>query len=332
MRRLSIALMFVMSVATSLHAQEGPASEATTSELIQQGIALRKAGKDEAALRLFLELEQDAPNSVRVLLQIAAAAQATGKWLMAYEYLQKAARFKRDPYYQRHASDIKQAEDAIARHVGQFRAVGAPAGAEVLLNGELVGTLPMEGARPFAVGSYLLEVRKPGFYSLRRPLAIAAGSTLTQEAVELHETLPSDATLPHSTTPSRPFVAAEAPPQLGWRSRWVTWSLAGAGGAALLTSGVALAVRQNKVDEWNDESVCLDPSDPNKTREELCGGKRSAANTAQTVAWVSGSLGIVLGVSALAHYLAVRSPSSTQTGSRTLCLPSLGGISCQGAF
>src|SRR4051812_1091593 len=47
---------------------------------IQQGIALRRAGNDEAALNLFLDLERSYPESTRVLLHVTAAAQATGRW------------------------------------------------------------------------------------------------------------------------------------------------------------------------------------------------------------------------------------------------------------
>src|SRR3954471_17766853 len=66
---------------------------------IQQGIALRRAGNDEGALALFMDLERNQPESVRVLLHVTAAAQATGRWMMAYTYLQKALAHKNEPYF-----------------------------------------------------------------------------------------------------------------------------------------------------------------------------------------------------------------------------------------
>ena len=100
------------------------------------------------ALALFMDLERTNPDSVRVLLHITTAAQATGRWMTAYTYLQKAFTHKDESYFIRYRSAIKSIEDATTQHVGQFRAVGDPSGAEVRLNGELVGTLPMTEPKP----------------------------------------------------------------------------------------------------------------------------------------------------------------------------------------
>src|SRR5207247_310351 len=92
-----------------LHPTQASAAQedAQTEQNIQDGIALRKAGNDEAALSLFIEIERQNPGSVRVILHVAAAAQASGRWVLAYNYLVKAAIFKDDPYYVRNRSAIK---------------------------------------------------------------------------------------------------------------------------------------------------------------------------------------------------------------------------------
>ena len=41
------------------------------------------------------------------LALIATAAQAVGKWTVAYDYLQKASNRRDDPYYQRHKAAIE---------------------------------------------------------------------------------------------------------------------------------------------------------------------------------------------------------------------------------
>src|SRR5688500_17052968 len=92
------AVLLASFVATSLPcvafaAEESPETEA----LLRRGIGLRRDGADEAALAVFLEAEAQSPNSVRVLLHVATAAQAASKWLMADEYLQKAAQHDDDP-------------------------------------------------------------------------------------------------------------------------------------------------------------------------------------------------------------------------------------------
>ena len=176
----------LIALCLSSRADAAPPTDANELEsAIQAGIELRKGGNDDAALDLFLKLDHDNPGSVRLMLQVTAAAQAAGRWLVAFEYLRKAAVFKSDPYYQRNRAAIRSVEDAVGQHVGQFRAVGEPSGAEVRLSGKRLGTLPL--AEPVAVelGSYVLEVSKPGYYSLRRDVTLAAGATLNQEVVEL---------------------------------------------------------------------------------------------------------------------------------------------------
>src|SRR5688572_9113939 len=132
--------------------------KAETEALLRRGIQLRREGADEAALAIFLEAEAQSPDSVRVLLHVATAAQAAGKWLMADEYLRKAAQHESDPYYQRYRSEIEEVRAATAQRVGQFRAVGEPEGAEVTLNGEVVGSLPMDLPKSVEAGTYVLEV------------------------------------------------------------------------------------------------------------------------------------------------------------------------------
>ncbi|HEY8945478.1 MAG TPA: PEGA domain-containing protein [Polyangiaceae bacterium] len=339
MVRAYIPIFLLVSLSTAFAAaQEGDAEETAIEPGIQQGISLRRSGKDDAALAVFLDLEKRAPSSVRVLLHVTAAAQATGRWIMAYDYLQKAARFKNDPYYVRHRSAIKQVEDSVAQHVGQFRAFGSPEGAEVRLNGEVIGTLPMTEGKPVTAGSYVLEVSKPGYYPLRRSVNVAAGGTLTQEAVELgvQEALPNA---------GRPQLTGEARSNLlesdggtrptGLSAPWITWALAGTSLALAATSGVAFVVRENKVEEWNDESTCLDPTTPTRTRQEICGDIRDSAKTAEAIGIGTGIAAVTVGGLAIVHLLA-RSDGEKgfQVGShaRVFCSPGLASLACQGSF
>src|SRR3954471_16744803 len=162
-RLLAALMLLLLTLANPVPARAAtPSDDAAIEVAIQDGIALRRAGDDEGALSLFLDLERRSPNSVRVLLHITAAAQATGRWLLAHAYLRKAGSFKNDPYYVRNRAAVKAVEDAVARHVGQFRVVGQPAGAEVRLSGNLIGTLPLKEPVTVELGAYVLEVSKPG--------------------------------------------------------------------------------------------------------------------------------------------------------------------------
>jgi PEGA domain len=329
--RLVALLLLLSFTAPAAAASDANGDDPQLEAPIQQGIALRRAGNDEAALTLFLDLEKSNPESIRVLLHITAAAQATGRWLMAYSYLRKAGNHKNEPYFVRYRSAIKSIEDATAQHVGQFRAVGSPAGAQVRLNGAVVGTLPMTDPKPIEVGQYALEVTKEGFYPLRRSVSIGAGTALTQEAVELREGTPGADPMAvggrvGGTSGGR--GALERPPW--WHARWVTWTLAGATAVTAATSVVALVRRNARADHWNSRG-CLDGT---RTRQDVCGGVRDEISLAQGVAIGSGIAAVVFGGLTLTQAIvsSERAPVAAAKAPSVSCSFGLASVGCFGSF
>ena len=323
-RRVLAALLLGLALLPVTHtalAQEKPETEA----LLRRGIQLRREGSDEAALAVFLEAEAQSPESVRVLLHVATAAQAASKWLMADEYLKKAASHDSDPYYQRYRAEIEEVRTATAQRVGQFRAVGAPEGAQVSLNGQAVGTLPMEEPKTLEAGTYVLEVAKPGFYRLRRPISVP-GAVLTRETVNLNVRPPgadgSDDVGPGGSGRSR------LPPKEWYESSWVTWSLLGVGIAGGATSGAALFLRERAADHWNDEARCLDPEQPTSTRGQVCRGVRNDIDITEQVAIVSGVAGGAFLTMGLVHWIVTSDSTEGGAARGSDADDSLGGLSC----
>jgi hypothetical protein len=258
--------------------------------------------------------------------------------MLAYQYLQKASAYRNEPYYQRYRTSVQAIEETLARHVGQLRVLGSPVGAEVLLNGELVGNLPMAAPRALEVGSYVLEVRKAGYFPLRRPVDIPGGTRLSQEAVELKPAPPSPSVASVARRASSGAAGSEASAASATsplRARWITWTLGGTSVALVTTSAIAFAVRENDAKRWNDDSRCLSGASPMLTREQVCGDLRGDAKTAERIGIVTGVLGIGLGGAALAHWLwtAEGGSSEKQSGERSpACGIGLGSIACQGTF
>ncbi|MBK6534364.1 MAG: PEGA domain-containing protein [Deltaproteobacteria bacterium] len=62
----------------------------------------------------------------------------------------------------------------VARHLGSLRIDGDVVGAEVLVDGQLVGALPMSAAIRVVAGPVAVEVRAPGRVTVRREVTIAA--------------------------------------------------------------------------------------------------------------------------------------------------------------
>lgn len=312
-----------MSLLGGLPGVASAQESAEVEAILKRGIQLRRDGQDEAALAVFQEAEAQAPNSVRVLLHVATAAQAASKWLLADEYLKKADSHSSDPYYVRYRAEIEEVRSTTAQRVGHFRAVGEPSGAEVILNGQVIGTLPMENSKTVEAGSYVLEVNKPGFYRLRRPIAVPGG-VLTRETVELNERVGGGPEPDGSGT----GVAAE-PPSF-WASSGMTWTLAGIAVAAGATSGISYFLRERAVDHWNDEERCLSssPADQNSPRADLCSGVRNDIDTAEQIGIVSGVVGVAFAGAALTHWIATSGSSEPGVDTARRQQKSTGSVQC----
>jgi hypothetical protein len=338
LRWLTVTTLLLSMLATAMPSMAAaPNDDAAMEAAIQDGIALRRAGNDEGALSLFLDVERKNPGSVRVLLHVTAAAQATGRWLLAYDYLRRASAFKNDPYYLRNRVAVKAIEDAVARHVGQFRVVGQPAGAEVRLSGNLIGTLPFNEPVAVELGAYVLEVSKAGYYTLRRDVTLNVGGTLSQEVVALGLNDQHDAR-PATRRALAPTLVASSPARdrapSWWQTRPVTWSLAGIAVASAATSGVALAIREGKIERWNDDARCIDRQNITRTREQICGDDRDAATTAGTVALTSGVVAVLFAGAAATHWLTT-SPKPEREAQRQphgSCGVGWGSLVCSGTF
>ena len=325
------AVLLGISVSAAAAAQETPAENPDADRFVARGIALRAEGKDNEALQAFQQAEALDPASVRVQIHLATVYQALGNWLLADEYLSKALSRQNHPYINRHRQVLEDAKRVIDSNIGRLEVDGDPPGAEIYLSGRALGTLPLAAPARSTVGSYVLEVRSPGHYPLRRPISIVGGG-LVRESVHLQPMPPDE--------PSRPVTAAgtaaarfggveEAPP-----SRvWLTWTFAGAAIVAGTTAAGAVIFREVHAERWNDDTRCLEAA---RTRAEVCGDERDKVETAETVAWVSGGLAGLFLVGAAVNAFAFQPDTGSDLPSAGLelqgCGVGLAGASCFGRF
>lgn len=316
------ACVLLASAPLVAHAEE-PAS---LESLIQEGIRLRRDGEDEKALEVFRQAERLQPSSVRVLLHLATAAQAAGHWVEADTYIRRVFDYRDDPYYRRYESDISTVEQLIATRVGRFQVVGSPPGAEVRLNGRVVGHLPMAEAHRLEAGNYQLEVVSQGHYALRRSQRIP-GAVLTREVVDLGPET--------SAAESARVLGEDHGPPRWWEERWVAWSLAGAGAASALTAGIAFVVREQQASQWNDDGRCVVPG--GGTREQQCGSDYGDARMAERIGATAAVGALLFGGAAIAHFTLIAPPGAGRTPGaeatlETRCGPGWLGVSCEGTF
>lgn len=307
-------------------AESGDAPE--VERLVASAISLRAEGRDREALSILRQAEQLDPRSLRVKVHLSNVYQALGEWLLADELLRQAMSSPRHPYIQRHRQALAEARSVIDDHLGKLEVLGEPEGAEVRLNGRVLGTLPLPEPVPVTVGAHTLEVRMPGHYTVSRPVTISARDHV-RESIRLEPRPLDDGAAPLSTTASgsaAPAMAQERPAERAW----LTWTLAGLSAAAAATTVGALIYREQHARRWNDDDRCVGTE---LTRAQLCGGERDKVEVGD--AWALGA-GVATGVFAAAAllnaFVFVEGPADEEQAGLQGCRLGLQGASCFGAF
>lgn len=324
--------MMSLCIAASAGAQ-GSAGEVKNAEadaLVSRGIEMRARGKDAEALELFEQAAALDPESVRVQIHLATVHQALGHWLLADDYLSDALRHQNHPYVNRHRQSLDDARRVIDANIGRLEVEGQPAGAEVRLNGRLVGKLPLKEPVRATVGSYVLDVRLDGHYSSQRPIVISGGG-LVRETVKL-EPLPAESSgvSGGSTQPASMGASSAGSEPLDQPAsrQWLTWTFVAASGIAAGTTIGAVIFREIHAGRWNDNSRCLAVG---LTRAEVCAGERDKVNAAEDVAIVGGVLTGLFAAGALLNAFAFDAAAPDEVGLAGCGLSWAGGH-CFGSF
>lgn len=224
--------------------------------LIDRGVELRANGQDEVALQVFRQA-WEARRSPRALVQIALAEQALGRWVDAEAHLAEALTDTRDPWLRRHLRTLRSALGEIRQHVGDLQLQGNVPGAEVLVGGRVVCTLPATLRVP--TGAVTFTVRAPGYESVTRTVPVEVRSP-RREVVALEREAPVARTaVALQTAPPGPrrgdtTSAAGLRPGASRVStrRAVGYGLTGVGAAALVVSAVFFGLNANLGSETAD--------------------------------------------------------------------------------
>jgi len=295
-----------------------PALQAQTTgdrALIEQGRALRRAGRNAAALEAFREAYALSPTP-EAAGQIGFAEHALEHWEPAWRFLRMALGAADDRWViaQRRALEFSLQE--VERHLGSLRVETATPGATISLDGRDSGVLPMSEAVRVAEGRVVVEVRAPGHRTDRREVTIAAGETV-RLVVQLAPLEGAGASAEEATVESRPEGSTrvvlrdvpprEQPPSSGGVTRALGWVSLGVAALSLGGGVIAMVLRDGAAERWNDDERCLTGS---RTREQNCGDERVTVSTAHDLMIGGYVAGGVLAVGAMVLFLA--SPSSQE--------------------
>ena len=153
------------------------------SALLRHGTQLRQQREDEAAAREFARAYELTP-SPNAAGQLGLVEHALGRWLSAERHLREALAANDDHWVIRNRAALQAAYALVEQHVGTLEIRGEPVGAEVLLDGLHVGTLPIPDQIHALAGTARLDVRAAGRIATSRSIEIRAGQ-ITREQVDL---------------------------------------------------------------------------------------------------------------------------------------------------
>lgn len=286
-----------------------------------RGVALRAEGDDLGALAVFQEALR-LGGGPRVLVQVALAEQALGRWGAAGTHLEEALA-QPDEWIERNRAVITSARAEIATHTGRLEVRVDVADAEIEVGDRRVGASPLEAPVIVAAGSVEVSVRAGG-ETETRTVEVGVGAV---ERVTFTLRLAEPEVVPAELDP--PDDEPEVAPSMGEEGftivpAAIAWALAGAGAVALVVSGVV--------------ALDLDASiadDCGENRGRTCGEADVAdLRTATTVADVALGVAAIAGAAALV--LTIVSATSGSEAPEVAVLPfgspSAAGVVVSSAF
>jgi len=308
-----------------------PGSDEDT--LIGQGLGFREKGDDEAALRTFKEAYERF-KSARALAQVALAEQALGRWVDADAHLAEALRREADPWIAKNAALLRQAMNDIQGRLGWLQLSGTDVRADVLINGQPAGQMPVGGPLRVLAGSLALEVRAPGYLPVVRNVSVPAGGT-ARESITLIRVADSNASVaPPPNAPPPALVERPTIRDNAWSTRRKLAVGSLAAGGAFLGGGVAFMIlHNNKAGEYKDAgcaTVLTNQGPPG------CSDKADSANLTETLSIIGYAGAGVLAGAGLYLLLTEDQPASNGGPSTSIslrCAPALNaGVTCAGTF
>jgi hypothetical protein len=206
-------------------------------ELIRQGVELRLAKKDQLSLPLFQKAYHLAPTP-RTAAQLGLVEMALGYRIEAERHLSEAVSSPRDIWVGKNRVTLEQSLARVRAAIGEVMVSGTPEGAEVTVNGNDVGQLPLKMAIRVGEGPTSIEVRARGYKTFTRPLTILGGRReevsvalvplVARPAPPLEPPLPPVLVPARTATAERPDVASsrETSTDRSGSARLAAWATA----------------------------------------------------------------------------------------------------------
>ena len=204
-------------------ARAGDSAEAES--LIRQGVELRAQKKDERALPLF-EKAYQLSRTPRTAGQLGLVEMALGYFVDAEKYLGEAVASPDHPWVAKNLATLKAQLATAKSQIGELYVIGEPDGAEVLVNGKVLGKLPLSTPIRLDKGRAEVQVRAPGYVATTDMVTMVGGKRedrsyrLQREAVAVAPpppvpVQPVQPAMPKPLESTPPPAVAATPPPAG---------------------------------------------------------------------------------------------------------------------
>lgn len=279
--RRALAFAIVLTASSAAAAPNDATRRKEAQALFDAGVKQAQAGDAKTALASFREAYAKLP-SVRVLYNIGQLCERTGDAACAVRAYEQYVREGEPPPKRR--EQVEASLRALAKSVGTIAVRSAATGADVTIDGEPAGTVPLE--RPYAVnpGPHDVSVAQ-GEKSADKTVAVGPGEA-TEVALDLEAAAPAPPPEPKADAPAPAAAPDTKPTRTEGGFPVVPWIVTGTLAAATVVTGLLTANAYSRYQDKRDSFPI--------TRGEL----DDAQGSARTLFIVTGVLGAATVVSA----------------------------------
>ncbi len=358
--RTIIALLICAAVASVVvdPASASPGDEAEA--LIRKGVEQRRRGNHIEALELFERASAITP-SARALAQRGLAESSLRRWVEAERHLGEALDRHDSPWIEarENRSVLEQVLANVRTHVGGVRLQGTE-GAEVKVNEQSVGRLPVSKAVRVPEGIARVTAVAPGRKSVEREITVRGGDEVVVRLDLEAQTVAAPTPVPTPPAPTVEPIASEArasavptplepapgsstqPPTLTAEPssndgsslrRQFGWGTAVVAFAALAGGIVETILWQVRTSDFNDRRRAVLKTPTGCAEPAGCSTIYESAERARLYAMIGYGAAAILGGTSALLFLSAPAAADTRTA-RLSCAPNLAspGVSCRLAF
>jgi hypothetical protein len=167
---------FLIAVSLAIGLGQARADGDDSDAFINQGLKAMRKGDYQAALDAFHRAHQVRPTT-RSRTEIGLAEQALHRWVEAESDLAAALSEVNDAWLEPHRPLIEKALTDVRSHLGMLTIESGLRGAQVKINGEPSGFLPLPGPLFLLPGTVQVEIAAPGRRLWRNEAQIKLGET-----------------------------------------------------------------------------------------------------------------------------------------------------------